>query len=278
MKGYTLAHEHITIDLSGVKNDQDCHLDNQALTIEQLKKLYDYGVRNIIDVTNIGMGRDNDYVDVVSKATNINIVKSTGFYKEPFLPDFFYEKSESELANLMVDELNDFAHVIGEIGTSKNTWSEAEKKLFRAAVLAHKETGAPISTHTTLGTLGLEQAEFFLDNNVDPDMVVIGHLDLSGSLEHIEKIIKLGFNVGFDTIAKDNYFPDTGRIEYLLSLQDKDLIDKVVLSLDITRKSHLATYGYTHIFEKFIPACLDAGITQESIDQMLEGNPNRIYA
>ena len=32
MNGYTLMHEHITIDLSGVKKDTDCQLDCYAET------------------------------------------------------------------------------------------------------------------------------------------------------------------------------------------------------------------------------------------------------
>ena len=60
-EGYTLMHEHVTIDLSGVKNDQDCHLDCYEETVKEFKQLYEYGVRNIVEVTNIGMGRDIAY-------------------------------------------------------------------------------------------------------------------------------------------------------------------------------------------------------------------------
>lgn len=55
--GYTYMHEHMTIDLSGVKKDEDCHLDCYEETVKELKKLYHYGVRNIVEVSNIGMGR-----------------------------------------------------------------------------------------------------------------------------------------------------------------------------------------------------------------------------
>ena len=30
MNGYTLMHEHITIDLSGIKKDTDCQLDSKS--------------------------------------------------------------------------------------------------------------------------------------------------------------------------------------------------------------------------------------------------------
>ena len=56
--GYTLMHEHVTIDLSGVKGDEDCRLDCLDETIEEFRRLYAFGVRNILDVTNLGMGRN----------------------------------------------------------------------------------------------------------------------------------------------------------------------------------------------------------------------------
>ena len=37
--GYTLMHEHVTIDLSGVKGDEDCRLDCLDETIEEFRRL-----------------------------------------------------------------------------------------------------------------------------------------------------------------------------------------------------------------------------------------------
>ena len=37
MNGYTMMHEHITIDLSGVKKDTDCQLDCYAETVAEFK-------------------------------------------------------------------------------------------------------------------------------------------------------------------------------------------------------------------------------------------------
>ena len=56
--GITYMHEHTTIDLSEIKNNEDCQLDVFSETVREYTKLYDKGVRNIIDVTNFGMGRN----------------------------------------------------------------------------------------------------------------------------------------------------------------------------------------------------------------------------
>ena len=105
--GYTLMHEHIHIDLSKVKNNADCRLDCREETVAELKKLYAKGVRNITEVTNIGMGRDVRYVASVACETGINILCATGFYKEPFLPDCIYEKSERDIAGIMIKEITE---------------------------------------------------------------------------------------------------------------------------------------------------------------------------
>ena len=190
MNGYTLMHEHITIDLSGVKKDTDCQLDCYAETVAEFKKLYERGVRRVVDVTNDGMGRNVPYVLNVEKETGIRIVQSTGFYKEPFLPERVYGQTVRQMADWMIGEITvgidgtgPKAGMIGEIGTSKNQMTETERKVFDAAVIAAKETGKPIYTHTTLGTYAPEQAEYFRDAGLDLSRIVLGHIDLSGDLD-----------------------------------------------------------------------------------------------
>ena len=43
-------------------------------------------------------------------------------------------------------------------GTEYNNFNEIGRKLVRVAAAAHRETGRPIITHTTAGTMGYEQA------------------------------------------------------------------------------------------------------------------------
>ena len=285
MNGYTMMHEHITIDLSGVKKDTDCQLDCYAETVAEFKKLYEYGVRRIVDVTNDGMGRNPEYVTNVEKETGIRIVHSTGFYKEPFLPERVYTQSVQELADWMIGEIRNGIDggvrpgMIGEIGTSKNAMMEMEKKVFDASVIAAKETGLPIYTHTTLGTYAPEQAAYFKATGLPMDRIVLGHLDLCGDLDYIRRVLDSGICIGFDTVGKNNYFPDAKRVEFLLALEAEGRLDQIVLSEDLTRKSHLkykGGIGYCYLFETFLPMLEEAGLKQESLDKMLIHNPARI--
>lgn len=283
-----MMHEHITIDLSNGKQDKDCCLDCKEETIQELKQLYQMGVRNIVDVTNEGMGQNVHYVEDVEKETGIHILHSVGYYKVPFLPEQAYEKSPEELADGMVRKITKGfedscikASMIGEIGTSKNEMKAIERKVLDAGVLAHKRTGVPIYTHTTLGTYAKEQAEYFLKQGVNPQKVVIGHMDLSGNLNYIKEILKLGFFVGFDTIGKNNYFSDEKRVEFLMDLEKEHMLCQVVLSMDLTRKSSLnykGGPGYGYLFKEFLPMLRVAGMQEISICQMLIDNPEKIFA
>jgi phosphotriesterase-related protein len=104
------------------------------------------------------------------------------------------------------------AGIIAEIGSSEGMITEREAKVFKAAARAHNETGRPISTHTSFSTMGLEQLALLKRESVDLSRVVVGHCDLKDNLENILRMIDLGAYVQFDTIGKNNYYPDEKRI------------------------------------------------------------------
>jgi phosphotriesterase-related protein len=282
LDGITYMHEHVTIDLSGVKKDQDCRLDALEDTIEEFKELKKKGVANVLDVTNRGMGRNIEYALRVQQESGINLIFSTGYYKEPFLPEEVYKVSEDELKNIMVNEIINGiedtgvkAHVIGEIGTSKDNITVIERKLLCAGAKAQYETGKTISTHTTLGTLGLEQIDILKENGADLNKVIIGHVDLSGDIDYILKLIDKGVYVAFDTIGKINYMSEEKRLEMLKEICSRGLSNRVVMSMDLTRKSHLKArggLGYSYLLDSFIPFIKGNGIREKDIQNMLINN------
>lgn len=284
--GKVYMHEHLSIDLSGVKQDLDTRFDDIDKVIEEMKILKDKGVGSIVEVTNRGMGRDIEAMKKVTDMTGLHVIASTGFYKEPFLPEYVYKMDEKELAKLLIKDVKEGmdgtdikAHVIGEVGTSKDKITPMEEKVLTTAALAHTETGNPISTHTTLGTMALEQIQLFKEYGVNLSKVVIGHLDLKCDLDYHLAIADTGCYLAFDTVGKINYQPDEKRIEHIIALMNRGYMEQIVLSEDITRKSHLKVnggIGYSYLLDNFIPRLMEAGVTEEQIRHMMVYNPSKL--
>ncbi|STI53120.1 phosphotriesterase-like protein [Escherichia coli] len=281
--GYTLAHEHLHIDLSGFKNNVDCRLDQYAFICQEMNDLMTRGVRNVIEMTNRYMGRNAQFMLDVMRETGINVVACTGYYQDAFFPEHVATRSVQELAQEMVDEIEQGidgtelkAGIIAEIGTSEGKITPLEEKVFIAAALAHNQTGRPISTHTSFSTMGLEQLALLQAHGVDLSRVTVGHCDLKDNLDNILKMIDLGAYVQFDTIGKNSYYPDEKRIAMLHALRDRGLLNRVMLSMDITRRSHLKAnggYGYDYLLTTFIPQLRQSGFSQADVDVMLREIP-----
>lgn len=140
--GYTLAHEHLHIDLSGFKNNVDCRLDQYAFICQEMNDLMTRGVRNVIEMTNRYMGRNAQFMLDVMRETGINVVACTGYYQDAFFPEHVATRSVQELAQEMVDEIEQGidgtelkAGIIAEIGTSEGKITPLEEKVFIAAAL-----------------------------------------------------------------------------------------------------------------------------------------------
>lgn len=287
LSGYTYMHEHVAIDLSNLKSD-DSRLDCIEDTIGEFKYLKSLGVGNVLEVTNTGMGRDVPYMERVRAESGINLIYCTGFYQEMFHPPYLREWSEDDIYQFLIKELVQGmdgtgirAQVIGEIGSSENVFTETEQKLFQASIRAHLDTGAPISTHCSLGTLGHEQIKLFQEYTKDLSHIIIGHTDLTGSEPYLEHMLQQGATIAFDTIGKNNYMPDTWRADTLHSLINKGYQGQIVLSMDITRKSHFKArggIGYAYLIETFLPMLKERGVTQDAIDDMLIHNPQRLLS
>lgn len=287
MKEIIYCHEHITLDLSDAKNDKDYSLDIIEETILEFKELKKKGVTTIIDLTNIGMGRDPEYVNEVMVRTGINVLQSTGYYKKPFFPNEVFKLSAKELSNIFVDELTngidgiyDKASIIGEVGTGFDFVDEEELKVLEAAARAAFETGAPIATHTTRGKLALEQIEVFNKHKVDLSKVTIGHLDLCTDLDYVLRVLDKGVNIAFDKIGREEFVKDSHRVEMLKKLCEKGYSDKILLSMDIDRKSKFKTLGgigYSYLVDDFIPKLYKENIKEEHILNMSSLNAKRVY-
>ena len=285
MDNIIYAHEHVTIDLSGAKKDKDCRLDDRKLADNEFLKLKEANVCCIIDQTCRGMGRNPRYAQSVADAAGVEIRHATGFYKEPFLPEECYTLSEDGIRDIFLSEIEKGiddtgikASFIGEIGTSGDAIHAIEEKIFIGACKAHAESGVAICTHTTLGKLGLEQIEIFKRYSVDLEKVVLSHIDLSGNMDYMLRLLDTGINIAFDTIGKNNYQPDSLRATWLNELCERGYSSQIVASMDITRRSNCLELGYNYLLDVFVPMLKNEhSFKVKWLEDILYTNPSGIY-
>jgi phosphotriesterase-related protein len=310
--GPTLMHEHIVNitaeiekeypDLSWT-NDKDAVLSSVVDTLREVK---DHGIDTIVDCTALGHGRDIDAVQRINEQVDINIIVCTGIYTYDYL-SFFYQyghpakKVNGKVEDILTDMfIRDITEGIAGSGVKAALIKSATdragvtpniERILRAVARAHRETGAPITTHTDVAHRnGLDQQRIFAEEGVDLSRVIIGHSGDSTDLTYLRALLDAGSTIGADRFGL--YLPDMGlpemdvRIETLAQLCAEGYSDRIVLSHDVTCYgdwipsdfgADLTDWVQTHLTDQVIPAMLKNGITEEQVDQMLVGNPRRLF-
>jgi predicted metal-dependent phosphotriesterase family hydrolase len=282
-----------------------------AFLVRQLTEARDrHGLQTVVDCTPAPR-RKVVALRQIAEATGLNIVASTGSFKDVHMTAFVRQASVQELTGYFVRELTEGIDGSGiragiiKVGSSMRRITDAEEKLIRAAARAHYQTGAAITTHATVGTMGREQVQLLEDEKVDVGRVVIGHSDLNTNPDYHEGIVRRGATVGFDTIGKERfvyvrtktagceryefeqeaYFvPDWQRRAILLELVRRGHAGRIVLSSDLTRNEALqnpathGSWGYGYLLGWFVPTLIKAGVADGDIRRMLVDNPRRVLA
>ena len=87
--GVTLMHEHLFVLDSEVRTNYPESWDDEAEiahAVARLGSAYERGVRTIVDVTVLGLGRFIPRVQRVAEQTPMNIVAATGLYTYDMVP------------------------------------------------------------------------------------------------------------------------------------------------------------------------------------------------
>ena len=290
--GATYSHDHLLFCPPAPFRDQDpdLRLDSQEAAIQELRYFHQAGGRALVEMTTIEMGRDARGLRSISQATGVHIIAATGYNKAKYCESFVAGKSIEQIAAEEVQELlhgmdgMDIRAGLIKASSSQDVITPAERKIFSAAILAHKKTGAPISTHTEGGSLALEQADMLIDSGVAPRHIIIGHFDRKLEWQSVLALAETGVYIGFDQISKEKYYPDRQRIGFIQRLVKAGHAEQILLSGDLARKSYWPSYGFgfgpglTYILWRFVPWMLESGIERAAIEDMLIYNPARAFS
>ena len=302
--GRTLMHEHIfVLDPAALRNygrtfgasywDEEREI---AGAVAKLRRLREAGFETLVDPTVLGIGRYVPHIERVNAEVDLNIVVATGIFAFLELPLFFRLRSIDDLAAFFVRDIREGVDGTAvkaaflKFAVEEHGLVADVPRIVRAIAVAHHETGAPIMVHTNAeAKTGVPALDALVAEGVDPARVVIAHAGDSGDLAYLRAIADTGAVLGFDRLPGAHIRPLRDRIETLLALLELGYADRIHLSHDgacfldfVTGDPEVAQMGlegdYLFIADTVVPALLDAGVTQELVDQMLVGNAARYFS
>lgn len=332
--GVVAPHEHILLDLSNQFNEPD-EVSRKAVSYEKVqmkhlgllrrnplalrdnliindpelaeKEIMEFrkaGGGTIVDVTNLGLGRDPEALFGFSAATGLNIVMGSGYYYAATHPaDMDGRSAEAIAEEIVADILTGVGYrkikagVIGEIAVSE-TMRPNERKVIKAAAMAQRRTGAGVQLHIfdwPVGgaryPLGLEAISIYDKAGGDLTKLSVNHMDvkMDVDMEYCLEVAKSGAYLEFDNFGHEFYVDiyerkflpgpfetDINRVRAIRRLFDAGYADRILLSCDICHKNLLCAYGgwgYAHILNHIVPMFMDEGFNEDEIELMTKRNP-----
>jgi phosphotriesterase-related protein len=293
--GFTLMHEHVLVVGWSMRQAFPWWLDRAAHVkhaVAEARAARERGVRTIVDLTPINLGRDIDVIREVAEKAGVQIVAATGFYwtEEPW----FQGWEADQLVEFLLPDItrgiqgtNVKAGII-KAATDHLGVTPLNRKLLQVAARLHRATGVPVSTHTDVHThTGLAQQDVFAAEGVDLRRVVIGHCGDTEDVAHLEQILHRGSFIGMDRFGLDFLLPMEKRVSVIADLCRRGYADQIVLSHDASchidwfPKELVAEraprWTFRHIPDDVLPALRAAGVREEQIRTMTVDNPRRVF-
>jgi phosphotriesterase-related protein len=299
--GPTLMHEHVfVLDPEALLNyghvwgasywDEEVSV---ADAIAKLQRLRDGGIHTIVDPTALGLGRYIPRIQRINAEVDLNIVVATGVYAFLDLPSFLAYRSDDAVTELFVREIREGIDDTGvkaaflKCAVEEHGLVGDTPRILRMIAAAAVETGAPVMVHTNApAKTGLLALDTLTSAGVDPTRIVIAHAGDSNDLDYLHAIADTGAWLGCDRFSIEHFNQDANRIETLAALCEGGYGGSVHLGHDaacfydfMVGNPYFADEkpDYLHISKNVLPLLLEAGVTQEQIDEMLVANPQRFF-
>jgi len=298
--GFTLSHEHVGTNAAGLRHTYPEIID-RAGVIEQstaaMQEVYTAGVRTIVDVTTIDLGRDIEMIQEVSRASGIQIIAATGNHLA--VPRPFGDISPSVIAQLYVREIEEGIEGTGikagiiKVASDRGGITAPQGVVLRAAARAHIHTGLPISTHTwSPDRVGEQQVKILEEEGVDLSRVYIGHSNDDTDMDYLLGLLNKGVWLGMDRYPGGR-IPGTPnweqRTEIVKKLIDAGFSHRFMLSHDYSvpkarytlaeqeERRRINPDGYNFIPRKVLPRLKELGASEKVIQQITVENPRRFF-
>ena len=292
--GITLSHEHLLVDFIGADSTGYSRWDRKKVlekVLPYLEQIKDFGVKTFVDCTPAFLGRDPWLLRELSEKSGIHILTPTGYYgayANKFVPQYAFEMSAEELAELWIAEFEsgiegtDVRPGIIKIAVERgDSLSGMHKKIVKAAAITHLATGLTIVSHTGPEPPAYEQIALLEAMGVAPEAFVWTHAH-EGTMEaHIE-LAQKGVWISLDKMNNKQETVDL-MVDLLRNLKLHNLLDKVLISHDAGwykpgEPDGGFFRGFTSIFSHLLPALRENGFNDADIDLILVKNPQKAFS
>ncbi len=298
--GTTLMHEHLLLKSPGIAENWPHLFDEEAAwkaAVRSLEQMEERGVGTLVDVTTADLGRDVQFMRRLQDVTAINIVCCTGIHFLP--PLYWWMQTPEEMAAVFIKDIDEGvqgteirAAIIkvasDQYGPDPKGIAQVNERCLKAAAQAHMATGVPIITHASPPTLGRHQQEVFKSGGVDLTRVIIGHVGDTADIDFLKELMDEGSSIGMDRFGYESILGLDERIETVVKLCRDGYQDRIVLSHDAIGYSNWATDrvyrpdpqrdgAFNCIPDQVLPMLRDKGVTDAQVEQMLVGNPRRLF-
>lgn len=295
----TYSHEHIVIDDCFVTaKHPEFLLNDTEKIVTELRGFYKAGGRTVVDTMPANSGRNVLRMAEVSEKSGVQIIMTTGIHLEIYYPanHWRYALSEDELTRLFIADIEegidqfDYSgpfvkrtkHKAGliKLATGNDTFTPHQELVFQAVVNAHKETGAPILTHTNYGRQALEQALLFDKLGADLNHVVLSHVDRAMEIDYNKAVLETGVRVEYDSAFRWK----EGQPNYTLNLLEALLPlfpNQITMGMDMAKNAYWKSYGGTpglNYLLETIPSFLEEKGMESYFQKLFFDNPKQLYA
>lgn len=286
--GFTYEHEHLYTYLAQKDGAFDYEVTNLDNMEKDLKDIKACGCKSIVDASAIGMGRNAEFLNALSIRTGMNVICTTGFYRDEYIPDVIKDMSDNKVYDLIMNEINNGIGYTGirpgmiKIGVSKDIVTDEEFRLGKIMCAVQRETNLPFYVHFTDGTCAVETAKYLIDSGAVKEKLILGHVDVPKDRYYLEKLCSFGVNVSMDKFGRDYNNHDKNKVDIVKYLIGKGYLNRILVGGDMGNTKYLSSYsgkpGLDYIIKELIPYMINMGINKEDIKQIFEGNPSRIFS
>jgi 5-phospho-D-xylono-1,4-lactonase len=297
--GITYSHEHVVIDTSYATTEYpEFTLNDENKICAELMELKSLGCATMVDTMPANAGRNVEKLAAISRKTEINLIAPTGIHLEIYYPTshWRYQYNEEQLTQLFIDDIKhgidrfDYngpliertAHHAGliKLATGDNAISRHQEMIFRAAVNAHRITGAPILTHTNHGRHALDQVELFKKLGADLNHVVISHVDRYKDVAYHRELLQSGVSVEYDSAFR--WQDNMENFTYvLLEKILPEFPNQVTVGMDAAKSSYWKSYGgkpgLAYLLTTFHDEMRTRGLS-DYLKKIFVDNPARIFS